>query len=114
MVEIGGYPLLWHIMKIYSHYGYNDFVILLGYKGSFIKQYFLNYYSNHSDFTIDFNTKEIKYHNKNVEEWKITLLDTGQNTMTGGRVKRAEELLDRTIYAYFMAMVLQILIPILY
>jgi len=90
MVEIGGKPILWHIMKIYSHYGFHEFVILLGYKGYIIKEYFANYFLHQSDITIDLcsNTKQV--HNNTCEPWKITLLDTGTETMTGGRILRAE------------------------
>lgn len=91
MVEIGGKPILWHIMKIYSFYGYNDFVILLGYKGYIIKEYFANYYRHQSDMCIDLSTNKINYFNNKSEAWKITLIDTGINTMTGGRIKRAQE-----------------------
>jgi glucose-1-phosphate cytidylyltransferase len=90
MVEIGGKPILWHIMKIYSHYGFNDFVILLGYKGYYIKEYFANYYLHQSDVTIDLATGRIEVLNNSSEPWKVTLLDTGLNTMTGGRIKRAK------------------------
>src|SRR5664279_2717747 len=91
MAEIGGKPILWHIMKIYSHYGFNDFVILLGYKGYYIKEYFANYFLHQSDVTIDLSNNEIKVHNNSSEPWKVTLLETGQNTMTGGRIKRAKD-----------------------
>ena len=91
MVEIGGKPILWHIMKIYSHYGYNEFVILLGYKGYYIKEYFVNYFLHQSDITIDIQNNKLDIHNTSSEPWKITLLDTGLHTMTGGRVKRAED-----------------------
>jgi glucose-1-phosphate cytidylyltransferase len=91
MAEIGGKPILWHIMKGYSHYGFNDFVILLGYKGYFIKEYFANYFLHQSDVTIDLSTNAMKVHNNTSEPWKVTLLETGQNTMTGGRIKRAKE-----------------------
>lgn len=90
MVEIGGKPILWHIMKIYSHYGFNDFVILLGYKGYYIKEYFANYFLHQSDVTIDIKTGSMDILNNESEPWKVTLLDTGINTMTGGRVKRAQ------------------------
>ena len=90
MVEIGGMPILWHIMKIYSHYGFNDFVILLGYKGYYIKEYFANYFLHQSDVTIDLKTNNMKVHNNNSEPWKVTLLDTGYETMTGGRIKKAQ------------------------
>jgi glucose-1-phosphate cytidylyltransferase len=91
MVEIGGKPILWHIMKIYSHYGFNDFVILCGYKGYLIKEYFANYYSHMSDMTIDMVKNEITYHVNHAEPWKVTLVDTGLTTMTGGRIRKARE-----------------------
>jgi glucose-1-phosphate cytidylyltransferase len=91
MVEIGGMPILWHIMKIYSSYGYNDFVICLGYKGYLIKEYFTNYFLHKSDVTIDMNDNSIKVHDSKAEPWKITLVDTGLNSMTGGRIKRIAE-----------------------
>lgn len=88
MVEIGGMPILWHIMKIYSSYGYNDFIVCLGYKGYLIKEYFANYFLHKSDVTIDMNDNSIKVHDSKAEPWKITLVDTGINSMTGGRIKR--------------------------
>ena len=91
MVEIGGKPILWHIMKMYSQYGYNDFIILLGYKGYCIKEYFANYFLHQSDVTIDLSTNEMKIHKNTSEPWTVTLLDTGLDTMTGGRIKRAQE-----------------------
>ncbi|MCW8839085.1 MAG: glucose-1-phosphate cytidylyltransferase [Thiovulaceae bacterium] len=91
MVEIGGKPILWHIMKIYSSYGFNEFVVLLGYKGYYIKEYFANYFLHQSDVTIDMTTGGMEVHNNSAEPWKITLLDTGLDTMTGGRVKKAQE-----------------------
>ncbi|MBU0925962.1 glucose-1-phosphate cytidylyltransferase [bacterium] len=94
MVEIGGKPILWHIMKIYSTYGINEFVILLGYKGYQIKEYFANYFLHQSDITIDLKDNKIEVLNNSCEPWKITLLDTGLNSMTGGRIKRAEEFLN--------------------
>jgi len=90
MVEIGGKPILWHIMKIYSHYGFNEFVILLGYKGYYIKEYFANYFLHQSDITIDITTGKMEVLNNSSEPWKVTLLDTGLDTMTGGRIKRAQ------------------------
>ncbi len=90
MVEIGGKPILWHIMKIYSYYGFNDFLILLGYKGYYIKEYFANYFLHQSDVTINLQTNELEVHNNSSEPWKVTLIDTGNNTMTGGRIKRAQ------------------------
>ena len=90
MIEIGGKPILWHIMKIYSAYNFNDFVILLGYKGYYIKEYFANYFLHQSDVTIDLKTNKIKIHNNSSEPWKVTLIDTGLDTMTGGRIKQAK------------------------
>jgi glucose-1-phosphate cytidylyltransferase len=91
MVEIGGQPILWHIMNIYAHYGYKDFVIALGYKGEVIKEYFLNYYSLKSDFTVDLANGKARYLQKKTVDWEVALIDTGLNTMTGGRVKRLKE-----------------------
>ncbi len=91
MVEIGGRPILWHIMKIYSHYGYNDFIVLCGYKGYLIKEYFANYYRHRSDLTVDMANNSISYHKNHAEPWKVTLIDTGLETMTGGRIKRVQE-----------------------
>jgi glucose-1-phosphate cytidylyltransferase len=91
MVEIGGKPILWHIMKIYSHYGFNEFVILLGYKGYYIKEYFTNYFLHQSDVTIDLKNNSTEIHNSESEPWKVTLIDTGRDSMTGGRVKRAKD-----------------------
>lgn len=88
MIEIGGKPILWHIMKIYSHYGFNDFVICLGYKGYVIKEYFSHYFLHMSDMTIDMTTNDVKVHTTSSEPWKVTLVDTGVNTLTGGRIKR--------------------------
>lgn len=90
MVDIGGKPILWHIMKLYSHYGFNDFVILLGYKGYYIKEYFANYFLHQSDVTLDIQTGKMEILNNSSEPWKVTLLDTGLDSMTGGRVKRAQ------------------------
>ncbi len=92
MINIGNYPILWHILKIYSHYGYNDFVILLGYKGYVIKEYFVNYFMHQSDITIDIAKNEVQILNNNAEPWKITLIDTGVDTMTGGRILRAKDI----------------------
>ena len=96
MVEIGDKPILWHIMKIYSSYGFNDFVILLGYKGYIIKEYFFNYFLHQSDVTIDLANNDMQVHQNESEPWKVTLLDTGLNTMTGGRIKRAKEYIADT------------------
>lgn len=91
MVEIGGYPILWHIMKIYSYYGFNDFIVLTGYKGHIIKDYFLNYYSRYSDMTIDLEGNDVQIHKMRTEPWKVTMLYTGGNTLTAGRIKRAKD-----------------------
>jgi glucose-1-phosphate cytidylyltransferase len=98
MVEIGGKPILWHIMKIYSHYGFNDFVILLGYKGYYIKEYFANYFLHQSDVTIDLSSGKMEILNNSSEPWRVTLLDTGINTMTGGRIKRARHVLGNETF----------------
>ncbi len=90
MVEIGGKPIIWHIMKIFSHFGFNDFVILLGYKGYLIKEYFTNYYSHMSDITIDMVTNKTHFHNNQAEPWRVSLIDTGLHTMTGGRIRRVQ------------------------
>lgn len=91
MVEIGGKPILWHIMKHYYHFGIKDFIICLGYKGYIIKEYFSNYFLHQSDFTIDFNNNETILLNKKTEDWKVSLIDTGIDTMTGGRLKRVKK-----------------------
>ena len=90
MVEIGGKPILWHIMKIYSQYGFNDFVICLGYKGYYIKEWFNNYFLHTNDVTMNFAENTVEYHNNRAEKWKVTLVDTGEHTMTGGRLKRVK------------------------
>lgn len=91
MIQIGGKPILWHIMKNYSNFGINEFVILLGYKGYFIKEYFSNYFLHQSDVTIDLSQNSMQVHENKSEPWKVTLLDTGLKTMTGGRIKRAKD-----------------------
>jgi glucose-1-phosphate cytidylyltransferase len=98
MVEIGHKPILWHIMKYYSHYGFNEFVIALGYKAEFVKDYFLNYQKLDSDLFIDFSSKEIKQKKLNNEKWKIHLIDTGINTLTGGRINRLRSLIDKETF----------------
>jgi len=90
LVEIGGFPILWHIMKIYSHYGFNEFIICCGYKGYAIKDYFHNFYLHHTDVTFDLEKNEIVYHRSTSEPWRVTLVDTGLNTMTGGRIKQIQ------------------------
>ena len=94
MVEIGGHPILWHIMKIYSQYGYNDFVILLGYKGYIIKEYFANYFLHSSDVTFNLRENKMTIHEQHCEPWNVTLIDTGLYTMTGSRVKKAQKYTD--------------------
>ena len=92
MLEIGGKPILWHIMKLYSHYGFNEFIICCGYKQHVIKEYFADYYLHNSDITFDFaNDNKMIVHNNVAEPWKVTLIDTGLNTMTGGRIKRIQK-----------------------
>ena len=94
MVEIGEKPILWHIMKIYSSYGFNEFIILCGYKGYVIKEYFANYYRHMADMTIDMANNKIEYHTNNSEPWSVTLVDTGADTMTGGRIKRVKDYIN--------------------
>ena len=91
MIDIGDKPILWHIMKIYSSYGFNDFIICLGYKGYYIKEYFANYFLHQSDVTINLSDNSITTHSSKAEPWKITLVDTGKDSMTGGRIKRIRE-----------------------
>jgi len=90
MVEIGGMPILWHIMKIYSSYGFNDFIVCLGYKGYVVKEYFANYFLHKSDVTINLKDNSLEIHDSQAEPWKITLVDTGKDSMTGGRIKRIQ------------------------
>lgn len=94
MVEIGSKPILWHIMKTYSSHGINDFVILLGYKGYYIKEYFANYFLHQSDVTINLSNNEMEIHSNQSEPWRVTLVDTGLNSMTGARVKKAKQYID--------------------
>lgn len=94
MVEVGGKPILWHIMKLYSQHGVNDFVICLGYKGYVIKEYFLNYALHMSDVTVNLSNNKLKVHQNLSEDWNVTLVDTGENTMTGGRLKRVKNYLE--------------------
>ncbi len=94
MIEIGGMPILWHIMKIYSHYGINEFIICCGYKGYLIKEYFANYFLHMSDITFDLSTNSMRVHQLKAEPWKVTLVDTGTDTQTGGRLKRVANYID--------------------
>ena len=91
MIEIGGRPILWHIMKIYSYYGFNEFVILTGYKSHMIKDYFVHYYQQYSDITVDMLNNSVEIHRMQTEPWKVTMLYTGQDTMTGSRIKKAKD-----------------------
>jgi glucose-1-phosphate cytidylyltransferase len=100
MIEIGGKPILWHIMKLYSFYGLNDFIICLGYKGYMIKEYFGNYFLHMSDVTFDMAKNKMKVHQNSVEPWKVTLVETGDNSMTGGRLKRVRRYLDQEDFCF--------------
>jgi glucose-1-phosphate cytidylyltransferase len=96
MVEIGGRPMLWHVLKIYSAHGINDFIICAGYKGYVIKEYFANYFLHMSDVTFDMSTNTMEVHHKKAEPWRVTIVDTGEETMTGGRIKRVAPYIDDT------------------
>lgn len=98
MVEIGGMPIIWHIMKSYSHFGFNDFIICGGYKAYQIKEYFSNYFLHKSNVTFDLQNNLMEIHNNQSEPWKVTIVDTGINTMTGGRIKRIEEFVDNQTF----------------
>jgi len=98
MIEIGNKPILWHILKIYSHYKINEFIICCGFKGYLIKEYFANYFLHTSDVTLDIANDKIKIHSQTTEPWKITLVDTGENTMTGGRLKRVKNYIEDDIF----------------
>ena len=100
LVEIGGMPILWHIMKIYSHYGINEFVICCGYKGYMIKEYFANYFLHTSDITIDLKDGNMDIHQKFAEPWKVTMIDTGNETMTGGRLKKIEPFVNSERFCF--------------
>ncbi len=100
MIEIGGKPILWHIMKTYSHHGINDFIICLGYKGYIIKEYFANYFLHMSDVTFDMTGNKMDVHQNNAEPWRVTLVDTGENTMTGGRLKRVRKYLGEEDFCF--------------
>ena len=94
MIEIGGKPILWHIMKTYAHYGITDFIVCCGYKGYVIKEYFANYFLHMSDITFDLADNQMQIHRKNTDSWKVTLIDTGEHTLTGGRVKRVSDYIN--------------------
>ncbi len=91
LIEVGGMPIIWHIMKYYSKYGFNDFIVCAGYKQNCLKEYFSNYYLNNADVTFDMKNNNILVHNSNSEQWNVTVVDTGLNTMTGGRIKRIQK-----------------------
>ncbi len=94
MIEIGGKPMLWHIMKIYSHHGFDDFIVCCGYKGYYIKDYFYHYFMHQADMTVDLGKNSVEYHNSSPEKWRVTLVDTGFTTMTGSRIKRIREYVE--------------------
>jgi len=100
MVEIGGRPILWHIMKIYSSYGMNDFIVCLGYRGYVIKEYFANYFLHQSDVTFDLSENRMSIHGNHCEPWRITLVDTGEGTMTGGRLKRVRDFIGNETFCF--------------
>ncbi|MFD1462400.1 glucose-1-phosphate cytidylyltransferase, partial [Paenibacillus farraposensis] len=100
MIEIGGKPVLWHIMKIYSHYGINDFIICLGYKGYLIKEYFANYYLHMSDITFNMKDNQTEIHHNTSEPWRVTLVDTGLETMTGGRLKKVKKYVGNETFCF--------------
>lgn len=100
MVEIGGRPILWHIMKLYSAHGVNDFVVCCGYKGYMIKEYFANYFLHMSDVTFDMANNQMEVHKRHAEPWRVTLVDTGEKTMTGGRLKRVRGFLDEDDFCF--------------
>ncbi len=100
MIEIGGKPIIWHIMKIYSSFGINNFIICCGYKGYVIKEYFANYFLHNSDVTFDMSDNSMEIHTKKSEPWKITLVDTGENTMTGGRLKRVAQYINNETFCF--------------
>ena len=100
MIEIGGRPILWHLMKVFSEHGFNDFIICLGYKGYMIKEYFANYFLHMSDVTFDMRTNQLEVHEKHAEPWRVTLVDTGNETQTGGRLKRVRRYLDNETFFF--------------
>lgn len=100
MIEIGGKPILWHILKLYSYYGINEFVICLGYKGYIIKEYFANYFLHMSDVTFDMADNRMEVHQQNAEPWRVTLVDTGEATMTGGRLRRVKDYIEGETFCF--------------
>ncbi len=110
MVEIGGRPILWHIMKIYSSFGFNDFIICLGYKGYVIKEYFANYFFHQADVTFDIANNSMEVHANNAEPWKVTLVDTGKSSGTGGRLLHVKDHIGKETFMMSMVMGWRILI----
>ena len=100
MIEVGGMPILWHIMKIYSHHGINDFIVCLGYRGYAIKEYFANYFLHTSDVTFDMVSNSMEVHERHAEPWRVTLVDTGPETLTGGRLKRVQSYIDNETFCF--------------
>lgn len=100
MIEVGGKPILWHILKAYAHHGINDFIICLGYKGYMVKEYFANYFLHQSDVTFDLAANRMEVHHRHAEPWRVTLVDTGEHTQTGGRLKRVIEFLDGETFCF--------------
>ena len=100
MIEIGGKPILWHILKIYSSYGIKEFIICLGYKGYVIKEFFSNYFLHTNDVTFDVNNEEVIFHSRKSENWKVTLIDTGELTLTGGRLARVKEYIRNETFCF--------------
>jgi glucose-1-phosphate cytidylyltransferase len=98
LVEIGGMPIIWHIMKMYSSFGHNEFIICCGYKGNMIKEFFANYFLHHSNVTFDIKNNKMEIHSNDIEPWKVTLIDTGDDSMTGGRLKRVKDYLDNETF----------------
>lgn len=98
MIDIGPHPIIWHIMKLYSHYQIHDFIVCLGYKGHVIKEYFANYHLFRSDFTVDMTDQSIQFHGKDTESWRVTLVDTGEGTMTAGRIKRIQDFIGDSTF----------------
>jgi len=98
MIEIGGRPILWHILKIYAHHGFREFIICLGYKGYMIKEYFMNFFLHHSDVTIDTAANQVVYHQTASEPWRVTLIDTGEATLTGGRLRRVRQFMTEDTF----------------
>ena len=108
MVEIGGKPIIWHIMKYFSHYGYNEFIICLGYKGEVIKEYFTSYLTNNSDLTIELKNNKINFHSNHSDDWKVSLIDTGSETLTGSRIAKIKKFTEGKDFFSPMVMDFQI------